>query len=1723
MSVSFPLTYKSENNSKMRKYYQLENASPSINLETDICLKNLLKQLDDTTIDNQDKNYLPTNVVFENTNYATHLSLEDPNCSITNPTTFCISANFLEQEVSANPNAEQSYTVTIGTNNFNNIVNNITTTIQLATDNSPIFDTNLLINVVNNNDLCYSVDNTVTASFDGDSPYILLSKAINSKLYNKSGQSLLTFGEDIDFNNNYALGNTNALNKYYTQVSTTNELVPNNIALSYLQTTNNILVKTIETQMDTNPFGSYRINIIEAYIDLSNNNVDFLSDNTFFIGNANDDININVSTLIDPDNNLNYYNTIFNDTSPNNSFQIKVATIDPNSGLNFTNPIDINLFTIDNSTMIENIQFMKNIIVPNVPISVNLTQTPMTITHNPASTSTAYVENNESFELTSNGETLGNTEYNTNGEIKLVIEAIDNRVTKSSETLYETFDEILDKTVTVEVFTAINVDYESINFTNELRDKLNIRYEIKNIIVPTPDQYNQYGAISVNNYTALYMSNSDTINSEISVANINSSDDEILLIKINPLNVLTNDLNGNKIYALDNYDPLVSQPINANIYVDITGDISILKEKYDLRFKITPKKITDLSFASSGTGGVGYNSLVVYDNDSLNNYGGQSPNSWVLGYKQPVSGNQYFITTDVTTFSDSNYFPSFNECTDICNNNRVRNIQFSYSTESTPLIYYDVINIFYNNEANPKYAIPQTNITKSQLSDVNTYENQGSIVLGNNNVSYKIVKNTRVTSYYTTFSFNLAGTTNLAGRTPLLKSTYTTYYIYANTVTITIAANNSSYTAYQGSTSTPANTINLLLLTETETNTYKTSYVVRLNNDISISPELNFNITRSGVTSLNGSIQYRNQNEDDSYTVWADIGSPVLNLEPYLGTNAVSVVADLTDTDNTNNYSISASIVIDKTNNILVINKPEYFTPLFIEYGSTTAQITGYKYDIDKLAEYNFVDNFDPKYFINNSNNLPVSNMPLDLSVNVTYYIENQNFADYNSRFTITDNSISIPVIVFELTRVTFINPIIIAQIKTNIFKVSKYVESNEPTTIKFLSDNNNDMIDISDGITIEYKNNNMRQANYVNFALNADKIGVQLVTTGLPIVPEFISSLTYGREGCETLSIPFYRGYITDNQEIEQTYNYIINRNNLVSCTINAGNTFTANFAERIYKNYQNTVNFGNGIGSIGVKITPSFSRLPASLLTNNTRTMPISVSSDSIEIRRNETSSVVSLKDYILYTFPNGQVLKSVKLRLNNVINEDFYKFSYTKSDTNVYYNNNYIGNPENIIDSEWTKIVTMSYDESIIGFKVDSSNLNSNGFLSIQLNQNSKTNSNTYIVIASPQLVATQMGIDGVKNFLIDETNTDVYDASKLITQYFPIVQNELSSNYYPFVNKINVNNIRFNAPSNKSLADYKDYNKNVSPVHFNINGSSVTITEVIRKENEGNIPTSNGPNGDGIIFNGLISDLISLPINNPYYSSIKLESKSTENGELKLSYTQDSSNYFEIIFNESDVVKPENNMKFIIGNSFIETGEYELNSSSTKGVKINIYDMVKRESDIVLLKYEQSNIDFTNIPNNTLIKQIIFAPNQVYKSVVTMPPHVFGTKYNDTFNAITSANMNLDASGNIIWTPFVSTILINNFSLQIKAIDATGLNHIIEMLYATSEIPVNFTVFKQSNTMEIFAADGTPRFIISPFGQIQTPSVNTKDLTIYDLSLNNNVEILKANVSILNELN
>jgi hypothetical protein len=172
-----------------------------------------------------------------------------------------------------------------------------------------------------------------------------------------------------------------------------------------------------------------------------------------------------------------------------------------------------------------------------------------------------------------------------------------------------------------------------------------------------------------------------------------------------------------------------------------------------------------------------------------------------------------------------------------------------------------------------------------------------------------------------------------------------------------------------------------------------------------------------------------------------------------------------------------------------------------------------------------------------------------------------------------------------------------------------------------------------------------------------------------------------------------------------------------------------------------------------------------------------------------------------------------------------------------------------------------------------------------------------------------------------------------------------------------------------------------------------------------------------------------------------------------------------------------------------------------------------------------------MDFTNIPNDTQIHQLNFIPTKVYTTTVSMPARQFGSRYLDTFNAITINNCNIDSrSNNLDWIeiktsnfpdfPDISTALLNNFSLSITAINGDGLHDIIELLYATSEIPVNFTVINQSNAMEILATDGTPKFIITPFGQILTPSINTTSITFFNAVSNSNVDLIESNANIFN---
>ena len=1696
MSVPFPVIYNAKDNSNIKKYYQSNSASDII-LENDILIKNMLQQNTSAAITVLDTQmYNGSNVVVENTTFANNLSITDSNCCLSNPTAFCISSNFVTMDLTKLTN-EQSYTIVTGTNTFKNVPNSVSALIQLDEYNSPIFDTDLMITITDGTTHFNSVNGSWTADFAANDN-LMLQKAVNSGLNNQTSQSLLTIGEDVNFNNNYALGKNQ--NSYYIQDATTNQMQINQISNEYQPTTNDINITVDRTKITPSGLGSYKIYQIESNIKFSNS--DNTISNHYIIGNDNDNINnINLSNVTE----LTDYLYLFNDTSENNYFKIGISNINNDSGLNFTDSTNNAYFTIDNSTMVDNLLFMENIVYPNANISLDFTQNDMTITPNvvPLEITSAYTANNAYFNLTTTGEMLDVSRYNINGNIRLQIPSKTNRTTVTSES--------------PSVFPQKIVDYNII--TNELKINKNVTYDVTNIINPTGTS--QYNSLIDNNNSSLYMGTTP-YSSVTLVSNLSSNDDEIILIKVSPLTTLTNSEGNNILYILDDITNAPDEPIDAEISVQISGNITELKQNNDLRLRVYLKTLTQLNLVGTGNSN-GDNNLSTVET-SLS--GLQPTNGWIIGYSDNVST---YATSALSVFTSLNTFPSVNDYINISNNNTEFSVNISYTING---YNYEQITISYGTGTINSFLITGTNL----ISNVNkqiiitNYANTGLIVTYAGKTYYQ-VRVTTESIYNAIFQLNLAGFNNINMTTPQIYS-ITTSYIYYPTVsnlqntTVSISPDKTVIAVTQTDGTNVSNLSFIYSIYKTTTSVFLNG----LNNERIKTINTNVILTKASITPLNAQLQYRTKTGTNTYTNWANTGSIIPNIEPYFSTTP-------TVTNNTivNNYTITASIFPSR--NTLQFILSAYFTPLILNNLNTSSLASGFVYKIADLTE-TMLTNFDPKTYINSD--LIASNNALNLNTTIIYTQANasEGNATYNATMTITNKDTLATIATINITNPDFSTPIILAKINKNLFKVVKTVNTTTSTSY-FWGDNaiNNSSgnIDLLDGVSVTYQN--IQQTNFTNFSLNSDLIAVKLVG---PITSEplQITDLTHTYPNCETISIPYYRGYVTDDQLVTNTYDYIINRGNLTLYVINVtditgANTFISDIKTNIFINSQYTISFDSDVNSIGTNVTSLFSRLPASMLTNNKKIMPISISSDSVTITRNTLSGLTpttkSLKEYKLYTFNNGKVLKSLNLR---AINSNPYILAYSKANTSVYYNSSYIGNPTDI--SEWgVPISDVDFATAQVGFKVDQNGPNNNGFLRIGISNNTQTNSITYFVIAEPHLVASQLDVNGIKHVPFDTTNSNVYDVTKLITYYFPAKTN--TAIYNPFAANANLNNITFTATaaSIKSIADYVDSSKNIEPTNFIITGSMIQIQEVTAIGT-----TTNGPASNGIIFSGLISDLIAMQSTNQYYNYIN--SSITNTSQLNLTYTQENKQYFQTVFNDTNV-KPLNNIKFNINGYFIQDGSYKLVSSITKGIQTFIYDMIKQESSIILLKYECNNMDFTNIPNDTSIHKITFIPTKVYTTTVSMPARQFGSRYLDAFNVITIENIDrriirnsfgqfLMYTNNINWTeintsnypdlPDISTALLNNFSLSITAINEDGLHDIIELLYATSEIPVNFTVINQANAMEILATDGTPKFVITPFGQILTPSINVNAVTFFNALSNSNVDLIESNANIFN---
>lgn len=1727
MSMSFPIIYNAKDNCNITKYYQY--ASSNIKLETDICLKNLLQEKTIEEIRDEDIDlYTESGVIVDETNYYQNLSINDPNCCISNPTAFCISSSFIQQTEDDN----QSYTIPTGTNVFNNVANTVSSIIQLESDNSPIFDTDLIITITDGPKSFTSTDNNWTAKF-ADHVEDLLQRAVNSELNNTNntiGQSLLSISEDTDFNNNYSLGKN--LSSYYTIDPLNNKVTINSIEDYYDLSFNKVDVVIDHSRIiSSDSIGSYKIVQEEANVTVKPGSINNIS-RQFDIGNTeNNDSNQNLYeiSLLDNEARLERYLGLINDVTDANSFKIQVVTKNINSGLNF-DPLtnNNNLFTIDNTPMVDNLLFMENIVYnggnDSLPINLEITQDVMSIL--PSDETVEYMTNLDYLTLSQNGETLGVNEYNADGEIKLTIAAIDNRVSITNQTI--TPEE-------TRKFPEIFVDYDASTFSELMKTTAVVSYEITNIASPTGN--GQYGSVAddINNGASLYAKTILTDNNNMTLTStLEPDNDEIIIIKVSPLTSLTGgDPSDQNLYILNNDTTVQDVSVSAHVNVSIEENITGLTNNDDLRLLFYPKTLTNLNIATEGDETI--NPIVVVESTLAD----LAPtNNWLIGY----SNNTYpYLTSASSVFTKFNIFPALSTYINICKNNLELDLNITYSLDANNL---DLPKVTVSHSAKSgvdenevPYSITATSIDitgVSVLQNVNNepistiYELMSNVTIGNPSISYKQVKKTTVSTYNAIFDFNLAGFNNIKMMTPKITSTIVEYIYYTTSTTISIVGSVLTASNPPSRVSSPNfSTDKTIKMTATNESVIQTKII----------------LSRRSITPLLGQLQGRNKDDVNSYTPWENIGGIIPNLDPY---------QNLTITPTTsvgNGYKITVNIFpISSTSNDvygevdLAFSEPEYFTPLILNNAITTGLVSGYKYKVNTLYDSgNYsIEQLNPNYYLDNA--LIPSETVLDLNFKITYNSPDttEGNATYGATMVITEDRTTLATIIS--TTPSFNSTIVIAKINKSLYSVKKTI-GEDFNTVSLIGDDLTNMLDLGDGVTVKY-DNSIAVNDFINFYLNADKIAVNL-TGAVTASPSHITSLEYSQEGSETITIDYYRGYASDDTSAEQTLIYTIKRSDLTEYVIKAGTQYVTNTFTNIYENSTNVVSFNNvvgsidSIGSIGTTFTSKFSRLPFADLNNSKKVLPIVLSSDSVRIIRNSTpqySQVFQLSEYKLYQFNNLEVLKALNLRISSPI-DDYYELVYSKSQTLVYYNSNDIGNPDDITDQDWgTKILDIDFSVAKTGVKIDQNGQNdAGGFLFFNVSDTTRTNSTTFIVIATPQMFAKQLSVDGVVQLPFDTTNSDFYDENKLITMYFPITDSNV---YEPFsqvaVGK-NVNNVTFTFTGDlsKPIKDYVDPIKNIETSYFTIIGSSIEIKEVsidraptllVEPEPEIVTPTTNGPNSDGIIFSGLISDLLELTEN--IYSTF-VTTTVGDNKVIKLSYTQDSKNFFTQVFQDNSV-EPKFNIKLSIDGFFIKPGEYKLVSSIEKGIQTCIYDMVKRENDIVLLKYECFNIDFTNMPKDSTIKQINFIPTAVYTSVVSLPVQEFGEKYLSVFNNIIRDNLSTNGeTGKIIWTPLTGesgTALINNFCLNITAINENGLENIIELLFATSEIPQNFTVIKQPNAMEILATDGTPKFIITPFGQILTSSINVKSITFFESgsTKSSNIELVETNSGVISEV-
>lgn len=1471
-----------------------------------------------------------------------------------------------------------------------------------------------------------STDELVQANFE-DTNDALLSMAVNTAHNQIDKNGLLKIAEDTTYNNLYALGQNSS--KYFTEDANTKQLNVHDLLSSNRITTNKVIFEATPDAtplFDTN-FGTFKIYVDNPVITVTTSeDVSTIPLLVKEVTNATSSLPISLT--------FPRYEELFgSELYDGDSFEVEI-TKDPNTGFNFANSNDTNYAELNNSAIVDNVDYVKDVV--GLTHTLEIVQQPMRIDSDLNNSN----DNSSNFHLTTNGENLSSSNYNTDGEIILSFNAPNQRVSGNVDSAFE-----------------VVVDYASLD--EELKTTQNVSYELVDYLLPTGN--GQYGSLGDSNGASVY-SELDDYYADVDLASSINVNNSVKLIKVTP----SFELDNIKMYQL------VNSNLGDLIPVDITASITNvanLPADTEFRTRLFSKKISDLDIQSVN----GSNDLLIQDtvNPSINS------NKWNLYFDSEYT-NEYLMSSLLATSNTSN-FPSIEKSASMITNNESLEVSLSYvsvtSSNSTGMLF-DSVRISCDEVTT---EISQQSLEFfNESSKVHYYEQMPS-VSDNNGVVYKMVKYMITEQYQAKFMFPLSVFGNMQMCTPLLNSVITTYLYYSADTVITIGANNDTITASK-------NKILLPLIPSYITDLYKSTDAISLASDLTnTNVVLNFTINKKSLTPLNAVFQIKPN------STWEDIGNVIPDIDTYYGTKQ--------SVKNLLGYTVNVVIlpqITTNTDTTLQLVDEEYVIPLEISFDSLSLTVKGYEYPITNSLSVD--DLKDPSYFLNND--LPVGN-DMNLSVNYGHVLLQPN--EYSISINVIDNSGTIATIEFQTS--SFFGPFVVAKNSAPLFSMDKQVDTYSPMRIVKQGDESvsngsatgvsSGVLDMSDGVKINYTNI-PEQVGTVNFSLLPDKISVSNV--GSAGTPAYISQLEYSAANSETVSIDYYRGYLNNGNS--QTYKIV--RKDLVSAKVKATNSYISDVSG-VHVNKLHTINF-NGTISIGITVKMLFSRLADSMLVSNKYIMPINVVSDSVKITRtfDGDSAVINktLADYLLYDFENGIKLISKGIQSPTDLE---YEILYKKANTKVYFVNDYKTNPVSI---SWPTepIINLSLNSLDNGIYIDNVGENVNGWIFLEVNQDTREDSTSYFVYAPPYLHAEQATKYASNVFPFDIAS----NPSALKTVYFPV-----SSCYSfvdgvwvfkPFANTTNTNNVALTLDA-KLLSEYLDSSKNMSVQTIDITGSVVKLTEL--KSNAPDVPSSNGPNHDGVLYYGTIAGLIDL-------SSNYLKFVSDASGVFTVSYTQDLGGFFQQIFGNTDV-NHRDNIVINLGNSVLPDDTFYIHNQVLSGSKVNVYDVyqVNRNNtlELYLLKYVyETLIDYGSLPGNTYIRRFPFAVDALYYSKVSIPSVSLGDDINNVLQTVTKSNLTLDGNGNIVWKSKVS--FAKKLTLQITPLTQAGAVDMVTLFFTDSEVPANYTVVKIPNAYEVVNGDGTYQTVITGLGKI-------KAQTLHDSTTPETVDIVLPDSTIL----